>query len=105
MTGTADPGNRRLSPEAAYRALAGEPRWIVERDRIYRDFRFDTFREAIGFVNRVADAAEAADHHPNIEIHEYHFVRITLYSHLAGGVVQKDVDLARRISALAPAEA
>lgn len=47
-----------LSPEQVYERLAISPRWIVERSRIYRDFRFDTFREVIAFVNEVAAIAD-----------------------------------------------
>ena len=48
----------------------------------------------MSFVGRVADVAEAAQHHPNILIHEWCFVRLELYSHIVDGLTQADVDLA-----------
>lgn len=92
--------NQLLPPELVYQRLAHSPHWIVERSRIYRDFRFETFGEAIVFVNQVAEIAEQQDHHPNIFLHEYHFVRIETYSHIVGGLTQKDVRLALAIDDL-----
>jgi 4a-hydroxytetrahydrobiopterin dehydratase len=83
-----------ISPEAAYRALRKHPRWIVERDRIHRDYRFPSFRAAIDFVDKVAEIAERRGHHPNIAVHEWCFVRLDVYSHVAGGLTTNDVDLA-----------
>jgi 4a-hydroxytetrahydrobiopterin dehydratase len=91
----------RLTPEDAYRQLDGHPAWIVERSRIYRDFRFPSFRDAVAFVARVADIAEAAAHHPNILIHEWCFVRLELYSHLVDHLTQADVDFAMAVDAFA----
>ena len=81
-----------LTPEALYRQLKDHPSWIVERTRLYRDFRCASFKEAIALVLRVADLAERAGHHPNILVHEWCFVRLELYSHLEGGATQADVD-------------
>ena len=58
-----------------------------------------TFPEAIGFVNRVADAAERANHHPDIDI-RYTKLIFTLSTHDAGGITQKDLDLAGEIESL-----
>lgn len=90
-----------LSPEKAYQKLKHSPEWIVERGRIYRDFRFENFAAAMRFVNRVAAVAERIGHHPNILMHEYHFVRIETYTHLTGGLSNRDVALAQAISRLA----
>lgn len=89
--------NIPLSTEQVYEQLAIAPQWVVERDRIYRDFRFDTFSEVIAFVNKVATIAEQQDHHPNLFLHEYHFLRIECYSHIVDGLTQKDVQLALAI--------
>jgi 4a-hydroxytetrahydrobiopterin dehydratase len=83
-----------ISPEAAYRALAKHPLWIVERDRIHRDVRFPSFRAAMRFVDRVAEIAERLGHHPNIWVHEWCFVRLDVYSHASGQLAMNDVDLA-----------
>lgn len=91
-----------ISPEAAYRKLKHSPEWIVERGRIYRDFRFETFREALKFVLGVGTIAEKIGHHPSIVMHEYHFVRVETYTHLTGGLSNRDVELVRAIEKLLP---
>lgn len=92
----AKPGRRNnpLTPEAAAGALEDHPAWVVERSRLYRDFRFPDFKAAIRFVNEVAELAEELGHHPNIHLHEWRFVQLELYSHAAGGLSQFDVDFA-----------
>jgi 4a-hydroxytetrahydrobiopterin dehydratase len=74
--------------------------WTSLGNVIHREFAFPGFRAAIAFVNRVADLAEAAGHHPDIEIH-YHRVSLSLSTHDAGGVTEKDVALAAEIDAVA----
>ncbi|TMD98841.1 MAG: 4a-hydroxytetrahydrobiopterin dehydratase [Chloroflexi bacterium] len=85
---------RPVTPEVAYRALEGHDGWVVERHRLYRDFRLGSFTEAISLVDRVAEVAERAGHHPNILVHEWCFVRLELYSHLDGTLSDRDVELA-----------
>ena len=58
------------------------------------------FKRAMSFVNRVADAANAADHHPDITIN-YNRVTTTLSTHSEGGVTDKDIDMASKIDAAA----
>lgn len=58
----------RISPESTYLQLKDYPRWVVERTRLYRDFRFPSFVDAIAFITRVAEVAERQDHHPNIHL-------------------------------------
>jgi len=65
-----------------------------------RDFEFDDFLAAIAFVNRIAEAAESANHHPDILVHGWNRVRVTLSTHSAGRLTDKDFDLARVIDAL-----
>jgi 4a-hydroxytetrahydrobiopterin dehydratase len=89
-----------ISPEGAYRALAGHPAWVVERDRLHRDIRLRSFLEAIDLITRVAAAAEVLRHHPNIRLHEWCFVDFEVYSHLTGGISRRDVDLALAIDEL-----
>lgn len=83
-----------ITPEAAYRALKDHPAWVVERSRLYRDFRFASFTAAIAFVNRVAELAEGLGHHPNIRLHEWCFVQLELYSHLDGALSRRDIEFA-----------
>jgi 4a-hydroxytetrahydrobiopterin dehydratase len=80
-------------------ALADLGGWQLEDDAIVREWRFDGFREAIGFLNRVADLAEEADHHPDLW-NSYATVRVRLTSHDVGGVSRRDLDLAARIDGI-----
>lgn len=82
-------------------ALSRLPGWAHEGDVIARTFELSSFRDAIAFVGRVADAADAADHHPDIDI-RYDKVRTALATHSAGGITAKDVKLASTIQSLAP---
>jgi 4a-hydroxytetrahydrobiopterin dehydratase len=70
--------------------------WKHLGDAIHKDFTFPGFTAAIAFVNRIADLAIEAGHHPDLEIH-YSRVVVSLSTHDAGGVTQRDVDLASRI--------
>ena len=67
--------------------------WALEEGMIRRTFAFGDFRAAMAFVNRVADAAEAADHHPDIDI-RYSKVTLALVTHDAGGLTSRDTKLA-----------
>jgi 4a-hydroxytetrahydrobiopterin dehydratase len=73
--------------------------WKHLGDAIHKDFTFPGFTAAIAFVNRVADLATDAGHHPDLEIH-YNRVVVSLSTHSEGGVTQRDVDLASRIDAV-----
>jgi 4a-hydroxytetrahydrobiopterin dehydratase len=76
------------------------PEWRREGDWIARTVRCPSFRAAIDLVNRVADAAEAVDHHPDFEIN-WRRVTFKLTTKAAGGLSHKDFDLAAQIEALA----
>ena len=82
-------------------ALAGTD-WRNEGAAIVRDFRFPDFAAAIAFVNRVAEVAEQANHHPDILVHGYRHVRLTLSTHTSGTVTGADHRLAAAIDDLAP---
>ena len=71
--------------------------WSQRPDALERDFEFEDFAAAIAFVNRVAEAAENANHHPDILVHGGSKVRLTLASHAEGGLTDADHALARRI--------
>jgi 4a-hydroxytetrahydrobiopterin dehydratase len=81
------------------RALQGLDGWRRDGDAIVRQLRFGSFRAAIDFIVRVADAADAADHHPELT-NVYWNVGVRLTTHDAGGVTQRDIDLAGAIDAL-----
>ncbi|HLG87898.1 MAG TPA: 4a-hydroxytetrahydrobiopterin dehydratase [Alphaproteobacteria bacterium] len=89
--------------KAALSELSG---WslVENRDAISRSIRFKDFSAAWGFMSRVALAAEAMDHHPEW-FNVWNRVDIVLSTHDAGGLTKRDIDLARRIDALAAAAA
>jgi 4a-hydroxytetrahydrobiopterin dehydratase len=81
------------------RALLVELReWAVQDGKLVRFWTFHTFVEAMAFVNRVAQLAEEAQHHPDIDI-RYNRVALGLVSHDAGGITARDAQMARRLSA------
>jgi 4a-hydroxytetrahydrobiopterin dehydratase len=86
----------RLSDIAIQRELGNLTGWSRRGDAITKTFQFRNFLTGIGFVSAVAKAAEAADHHPDIDI-RYTKVTCTLSTHSAGGITQKDLELARKI--------
>ena len=83
-------------------ALAGLPGWTAKNDAVERIFEFPNFVEAMGFVNRIAEAAEAINHHPDITIN-YNKVKLSLTSHDSGGVTQRDLRMAGKINEIATA--
>ena len=80
--------------------LANMEGWTFLANAIHREFAFPGFGSAIAFVNRVAESAERAGHHPDIEIH-YNRVYLSLSTHDAGGVTEKDIALAAELDTLA----
>ena len=85
-----------LSPEEIVRRLSTLDGWHLKGKTIEKKCRFAGFREAIGFVNRVADLAEVEDHHPDILIH-YREVTLVVWTHAAGGLTERDFKLAADI--------
>jgi 4a-hydroxytetrahydrobiopterin dehydratase len=90
-----------LADEEIGAALAELPGWEHAGGEISREYRLDSFAGAIAFVVRLSYAAEAANHHPDLDI-RYSRVRVTLSTHSEGGVTAKDLDLARTIEGIAP---
>jgi 4a-hydroxytetrahydrobiopterin dehydratase len=82
-----------LSDEAIGDFLSAHPQWTVQGWAIERTFPFSGFGDAIDFVNRVAGAAEKADHHPDIDI-RWNKVTLSLSTHSEGGLTEKDTALA-----------
>jgi 4a-hydroxytetrahydrobiopterin dehydratase len=89
-----------LSEEDIARHLAGSE-WRREGDEIVREWKFEDFAQAIGFVNRVAEAAEDVNHHPDILVHGWNRVRLSVTNHAQGGLTEVDFSLARMIDGLA----
>ena len=78
----------------------GQSDWRRAGDEIVRDWKFADFSEALSFVNRVAGAAEEANHHPDILVHGWNKVRLTLSTHSQGGLTEADFRLAAQIDLL-----
>lgn len=75
--------------------------WTVEDDKkIHKDFKFKDFPEAIAFVNKAGDIAEDAGHHPDLNLHGWNNVTVTLYTHAIGGLSVNDFIIAARIDGI-----
>jgi len=80
--------------------MAESDAWSEKEGALERTFELADFREALAFVNRVGELAEAENHHPDIAIH-YKRVTIRWWTHTAGGITDRDRELAEKTSALA----
>jgi len=78
-------------------ALSG---WMQEENQIAKLFQLKDFVEALSFVNKVGAEAEKMDHHPDIFIHSWNKVKITISTHSEGGITKKDFQLAEKIEGL-----
>ena len=85
-----------LDPTQIQKSLASLPEWKLERGELVRTITFNDFQQAMKFVNHVADLAEKAGHHPDIDI-RYNKVRLALVTHDAGGITKSDISLAQDI--------
>jgi 4a-hydroxytetrahydrobiopterin dehydratase len=92
----------KLSDLEIQRALGRLPGWSRRGDTLVKTFTFQRFADGIAFVNRVAKAADAMDHHPDIDI-RYTKITCTLSTHDAGGVTDSDLKLADQIEKLVEA--
>jgi 4a-hydroxytetrahydrobiopterin dehydratase len=86
---------------AAAAGLARLPGWARAGRAIARTYRFEDFRGALAFVNRVAALAERQQHHPDIDI-RYNEVTLSVWTHDAGGLTERDFRLAAAIDAEGP---
>ena len=92
-------GTPPLSREESEELAKEIPQWTLKDKSIEREFTFKDFREAIGFVNKVADVAETQNHHPDICIY-YNKVRLELSTHKIGGLSRNDFILAAKVDKL-----
>ena len=83
-----------------HRMLGTPEGWNDVGGKLEREFEFGTFPDAVAFVNRVAELAESENHHPDIEVH-YRTVVLRWWTHTAGGITDRDRELAERSSSLA----
>ena len=82
-------------------AVAGTD-WHREGDELVLERVFADFAQAMVFAHQVAEAAQAADHHPDIHVHGWNHVRLRLATHSEGGITARDIALATTIDALQP---
>ena len=86
-----------MATDASIDALTKEHQaWKQDGNSLVAQFEFKDFAGAMQFVNRVAEMAESANHHPDIDI-RWNKVRLVLSTHSEGGITEKDLDLARQI--------
>ena len=88
-----------LSDEEIGTRLQGSA-WRREGDEIVRDIKLEDFAAAMRLVNAVAEEAEAANHHPDILVHGWNQVRLSVTNHAEGGLTDADFALAKRIDSL-----
>jgi 4a-hydroxytetrahydrobiopterin dehydratase len=90
----------RLSDEEVRTALERLPEWQRDADHIVRDYELPTFPAVIEFVQAIAELAESANHHPDLDI-RYNRLHVALSTHDDGGITQRDFDLAGQIETTA----
>lgn len=90
-----------LERPAIQARLADHPRWTLGDDgQLHAEFTFKNFMQTMLFVNAIAHLAQVADHHPDLFIHAYKHVRVSVMTHSAGGITGKDFALIQQIDAL-----
>ena len=89
----------RLDERALASLLESGAGWRREGNALAKTFTFKGFKGAMAFANRVAEAANAANHHPDIHVEGYKNVRIVLTTHATGGISDADIELAKTIDA------
>lgn len=89
----------RLSDEQIKTELAGLSGWSVVNGKLHKDFVFDDFVEAFGFMTRAAIHIEKMNHHPEW-FNVYNKISVDLTTHDAGGITQNDIVLARTLNSL-----
>jgi 4a-hydroxytetrahydrobiopterin dehydratase len=92
-----DSTKQTLSDDQLQNVLRELPEWALEEGKLVRYWTFPGFVQAIDFINGVAQLAEREQHHPDIDI-RYNRVKLALVSHDAGGITQRDAQMARRLS-------
>ncbi len=91
----------RLSDEEIANGLVTLAGWERSGDEIVKEYRLGNFKDSVAFVVRLSYEAEAANHHPDLDI-RWNKVRVALSTHSEGGLTAKDLELAAAVEALAP---
>lgn len=90
-------GGSPLPENQVKELLKKTPNWILKEKKIERNFEFTDFKEAMQFVNKVADIAEEQGHHPDFHIH-YNKVTLDLWTHAMNGLSENDFVMAAKIN-------
>ena len=91
----------RLTEEQITQNLSQHGLWRREGNEIVRDLKFKDFTAALAFVNLVGAQAEEIDHHPDILLHGWNNVRLSVMTHSEGGLTDMDFEFARRVDQIA----
>jgi 4a-hydroxytetrahydrobiopterin dehydratase len=89
-----------LTIDEIKRNLSSLSDWVQEENQIAKEFQFKDFVEALSFVNKLGTEAEKMNHHPDIFIHSWNKVKITISTHSEGGITEKDFQLAEKLEGL-----
>ena len=89
----------RLSTEKISEELKNLPGWSIKDEKLHRDFEFESFNQAFGFMTRAAMEIEKMNHHPEW-FNVYNMLTVDLMTHDAGGITQNDVELAKILNSL-----
>ncbi|KKS74623.1 4a-hydroxytetrahydrobiopterin dehydratase [Candidatus Gottesmanbacteria bacterium RIFCSPLOWO2_02_FULL_42_29] len=87
-----------LPEDKVQELLKQVPDWSLEEGKVIRKFQFKNFREAIDFVNNVAEIAESENHHPNISIYGWNKVKLTFFTHAIRGLSENDFIMAAKVN-------
>jgi 4a-hydroxytetrahydrobiopterin dehydratase len=89
-------GTPKFTLEEAKKLLEQVPSWNLEENILRKNFKFKNFREAMKFINRMADIAEGEGHHPDFAVH-YNRVEVEIWTHAIGGLSENDFILAAKL--------
>jgi len=89
-----------LTQDEIAKNLSSLSGWMSDGNEIAKQFQFKDFVEALSFVNKAGAEAEKINHHPDIFIHSWNKVKITISTHSEGGITKKDFQLAEKIEGL-----
>jgi 4a-hydroxytetrahydrobiopterin dehydratase len=98
---TIRPDEERLEDPLLTELVSGLDGWTSDGVRLEKTFVRKGWKSAIAFVNAIAEAATAADHHPDIHVEGYKRVRVVLTTHISKGISRSDIALAKTIDRLA----
>ncbi len=90
----------RLSPEKISEELKNLPGWSIKDEKLHKDFEFESFNQAFGFMTRAAMEIEKMNHHPEW-FNVYNKLSVDLMTHDAGGITENDIQLAKILNSLA----